>query len=218
MSSKRRPSSGAARADSAAVRYREKTQQEDMAHGQIVIVTFRWILVLAGLVLTFWNPGPINELRMQLLVILLLAVGNFYLHAQLLMRRPAIDMVVYAASLADLTVITLLLIVGGGFTSSLYIFYFPAILVFSVAFPTVMTYLYAGAITALYSLIGIFSAGATEGDVQILLTRLLMFAAVAFCGNLYWRIEGKRRRAAVEAQQELRAQIRQRGAASPESA
>ena len=85
---------------------------------------------MAGLLLAFWNPGAVNELRVQILVILVLAVANFYLHAQLLRRRPAIDSVVYAASAADIAVITTLVVSQGGFISNLFIFYFLAFLAF----------------------------------------------------------------------------------------
>ncbi|MDQ2996300.1 MAG: hypothetical protein M3R61_04500, partial [Chloroflexota bacterium] len=62
---------------------------EVTADGQSVIVVARWVLVLSGLVLALWNPGAIGEIRLHVLALLLLAVGNFYLHAQLLMHRPA---------------------------------------------------------------------------------------------------------------------------------
>src|SRR5919109_3024289 len=88
---------------------------DDLAQGQIVVVVARWILVLAGLVLALWNPAPIGELRAQVAAVLLLAVANFYLHAQLLRRRPVIDAVAYAASAADLAVITFLVVLQGGF-------------------------------------------------------------------------------------------------------
>src|SRR3972149_7862445 len=74
---------------------------EDLAHGQIVIVTFRWIMVAAGFVFALWNPEPVAELRVQILVILALAVANFYLHAQVLRRRPALELVIYAARGGD---------------------------------------------------------------------------------------------------------------------
>src|SRR5262245_43492587 len=63
---------------------------EVSASGQLVIVTARWVLVLAGLLLALWSPGPIGQIRLHVLTLLILAVGNFYLHAQLLMRRPTI--------------------------------------------------------------------------------------------------------------------------------
>src|SRR5688572_20844296 len=81
---------------------------EDVASGQIVIISARWVLVLAGLLLTLWQPGTLAELRVHIVALLLLAVGNFYLHAQVLMRRPLPDLAVYAASVADIAVISLL--------------------------------------------------------------------------------------------------------------
>ena len=144
MSSQEPPSDQDEGFDVAAWRHTKPMQtSDDLAHGQVVIVTTRWILILAGLILSLWIPGPMTQLRVQIVVILALAVFNFYLHAQLLMRRPAVDLVVYAASAADLLVITVLVIVQGGFTSNLFIFYYLAFLGFSVASPTIMTFLYA---------------------------------------------------------------------------
>jgi hypothetical protein len=178
----------------------------DLAHGQVVIIAARWILTLAGLLLALWNPGSVGELRVQILVILILAVSNFYLHAQVLRRRPILDTVAYGASAADLAVVTLLVVANGGFESDLYIFYFPAILALSVAFPTLMTLAFAGGAIALYVPVALLSPGtATESGLQALLVRVLMLAAVAVCGNTYWRIEGERRQAAVEAQEALAA-------------
>ena len=112
---------------------------EDLAHGQIVIVTARWILVLAGLLLALWNPEAVGELRIQIIVILALAIANFYLQAQLLMRRPVIDQIVYAASAADLIVITILIITAGGFESGLVAHYFgPVVSVVSGGIGTIL--------------------------------------------------------------------------------
>lgn len=179
---------------------------EDLAYGQIVIVAARWVLVLAALVLSLWLPGTLGELRLELTVILVLAVANFYLHAQLLMHRPAVDGVAYLASAADLTFVTLLVAAHGGLRSDLYIFYFPAVVALSVAFSGRMTVLYAGAAATAYALIG----GATlhtDADGQALVTRLVMIAAVAVCGHLYWRIEGDRRRGAAAVRRDLLAEL-----------
>ena len=176
----------------------------DLSFGQIVIIAARWILVAAGLLIALWGPVSAGELKVQVTVLLILAVANFYLHAQLLTRRPVLDMVAYGASAADIAIITLLVIAQGGFKSGLYIFYFPAILAFSVAFPTAMTATFAGGAVALYASIAVFSLGLdlTDGsNLQHLVTRLLMLAGVAVCGNMYWRIERKRRREAAQAGQ-----------------
>lgn len=194
---------------------------QDLAHGQIVIVTARWILVLAGLLLTLWNPGPIGQMRVQILVIILLAFANFYLHAEILRQKPTVRTVAYLASAGDLFVITLIVISQGGIDSITYAFYFPAILGFSVAFPTVVTFLLTGATLGTYFLISVASltlAGLTlvsaveTTDVLVIVSRLVMFAAVAFCGNLYRRIEHARRREAVEAPEKSRERIRERDA------
>ena len=169
---------------------------ENLAHGQFVIIAARWILVLAGLVLTLWLPGEIGDLRVQILTLLLLAVVNFYLHAQLLMRRPAADAIAYLASAADLVVITLLVMQGGASGSNLYIFYFPAIVALSVAFPTELVLSYAGTTMLVYASVYIYDLDVepTSAQGQVLIARLLMIAAVAVCGNVYWRIENRRRR------------------------
>ncbi len=172
-----------------------KEASEDLAYGQIVIATARWILVLTGLLLALWNPIAIAQLRIQILVILLLAVANFYLHAQLLKRRPMLEIVAYGAAAADVAVISTLVASQGTFDSGLFIFYFPAILAFSVAFPTAMTALFATGTVGTYALIGLADIGIAEAqsEIQVLLTRLLMLAAVAVCGNLYWHVEARRR-------------------------
>jgi len=169
---------------------------DDLAHGQIVIVTFRWLMVAAGFVFALWNPGPVAELRMQILVIFALAVANFYLHSQLLMGRPSLDLVVYAASAADIALITVLVASAGGFTSPLYIFYYPAVLVFSVVFPTMVTLAFTAGAMSLYLLVS-QPALSAEANLHMLGTRLLTLGAVALCGAIYWCIERDRRRGVV---------------------
>lgn len=180
---------------------------DDLAHGQVVIVTARWILIIASLILVLWNPGPLSQLRLEVLVLLVLAVANFYLNAQILMRRPAIDLVVYGASIADLSIISVLVASEGGFTSNIFVFYFPALMALAVAFPTLMTLLYGGGAMLIYGLIAVATMSATESNGQVVLARLLMLAAVVVCGNIYWRIEHDRRSAALKERERLRSEL-----------
>ncbi len=168
---------------------------EDLAYGQVVIVAARWILVTAGLVLALWNPASIGPLRLQVLVLLLIAVANFFLHSQLLRRRDTVSGTAYLASAGDLGVITLLVATQGGFDSNLFVFYFPAMLALSVAFRPQLTAAYGGATIALYGLICLESIGLdpTSQQIQTIFVRMLMIAAVAVCGALYQRIEQERR-------------------------
>jgi signal transduction histidine kinase len=177
----------------------------DLIFGQPVIVTMRWILISSGLLLAIWNVDSVVSLRVQVLAILLLAVANFYLQAQLMMKKPVVDLVVYGASAVDLLLITVLVLFQGGFESSMYIFYFPAIAAFAVAFPRLLTYLYVFVVMGVYGLIGLF-----DGDISVLFARLVMIAAVGICGSLYLSMERSRREAAAVAQQQLRAEIEER--------
>ena len=122
----------------------------------------------------------------------------------------------YAASVGDIAVISAIVIALGSVGSGIFNFYFPALLVISVAFPTVVAFTFAGSAMAVYGLI--FMSGdssALDGDpTTVILTRLVMLAAVVACGNLYWRIERRRRREAAEAQDELMMQISEKDGAS----
>lgn len=163
----------------------------DLVVGQEVIVAARWVLVVAAMLFALWLPADVPQLRVQAFLILLLAMGNFFLHAQVLRRRPAADWVVYAASAADLVAITALLMLQGGFRSDLYVFYFPAVLAYSVAFASEKTAAYTMLAVAAYALIGTITAQ-TDGAALTVALRCLMIVAVAVCGNAYRRMEERR--------------------------
>jgi hypothetical protein len=176
-------------------------RSEDLAYGQTVLVWARWILIGTGLLLSFWSPADLTTLQVQLAAIIALAFGNFYLHVQLLRGQPAIDNIVYGASLADIGVVTALVIVQGGYPSPVFIFYFAAIVGISVAFPTWLTASYTAIVVGLYGFICLFTA--QIDDYPAVFTRLLMIAAVAVCGNIFARSESRRRADAIRIHQEL---------------
>lgn len=176
---------------------READEGDDLAHGQIVSVAARWILVGAGLLLALWSPASLGPLRLQVLVLLTIAVANFYLHAQILRKRIAFAGIAYLASAADLAVITTLVLTQGGFDSNLWVFYFPAMLALSVAFPPALTAVFTGATVIVYGLICFFDSNVfwePENEPTVFV-RLLMIGAVAVCGAIYRQIEADRRRA-----------------------
>lgn len=183
---------------------------QSLADGQIVIISARWLLVLTALMLTLWtsDPNTLSDIRLRVPVLLLLAIANFYLHAQVLMRRSVAANVIYAASAADMVVISLLLLAQGGFEAPLYIFYFPAILAFSVAFPATITACFTAIVIGLYASLSLPSATDTPDGLPVLVMRLLMIAAVAVCGQVYWRVEQSRRNAGSQAFDALLAQAR----------
>jgi hypothetical protein len=188
-------------------------RSEDLAYGQTVLVWARWILIGTGLLLSFWSPADLMTLQIQLAAIIALAFGNFYLHVQLLRGQPAIDNIVYGASLADIAVVTALVIAMGGYPSPVFIFYFAAIVGISVAFPTWLTASYTAIVVGVYGVISLSTA--PTGDYPAVFTRLLMIVAVAFCGNVFARSESRRRADAIRIHQELQDEA-ERGTSIPQ--
>jgi hypothetical protein len=175
----------------------------DLALGQAVIVAARWVLVATGLVLALIAPPSAGILRTQVLLILVLAVCNFALHAQLLRRRRTLAIVAYAASAADLAIITALVVADGGWSSDLYVFYFPAVLALSVAFPVAVAAAYVVNALAAIAAVALFTAPADAGpDVVI---SCLTVVAIGACGVLYGWIEARRRRRGASDEEVLHA-------------
>ena len=168
----------------------DRESADDLVHGQVVVIAARWVLVVAGLLLALWDPAAMGELRVQIVLILGLAVGNFFLQTQALMRRPILVPVAYAASAGDIAAISLLIIAQGGFESNVYVFYLPALLAVSVAFRQIVTAALAGSAILSYGLISAVTFG--PGDEVALFTRVLIMAAVATCGSVFWGVERKR--------------------------
>jgi len=160
----------------------------ELATGQMVIVVARWLLVLVGLVVTVWNPDPLPQLRLQIAVILTVAVANFMMHAQLLRKRPTLEVVACGASIGDLAVITMLIASQGGFGSNVFVFYFPAILAIAVSFPTVTALLLSALGIGLALGVSLYGAD----DLLPVVLRVLALAAMAAIGNAYWRLHRER--------------------------
>lgn len=169
-----------------------ETTAEELRHGQIVIVTARWALVLAGLVLLMWRPVDLAAFTIGILVVLALAVVNFFLHVQILRDRPIARTSVYGMSLADLLVITLIVITREGFNAHTFVFYYPAVLAYSLVFPGQISLLLTAGLVAVYGLISMPEVMNVELNQQILATRLLMIAAVSYLGYRYRLVERRR--------------------------
>ena len=175
-----------------------------LVEGQMVIIIARFILIVASLILIMVDARSTKAVspmvtRVEIMTVLLLAVSNFYLVSQVLTKRKTHDIVLYGVSLADLLVITLAVMMQGGFASGTYIFYFPAMLMFALAFPALELYLFLGGTICIYAMISMVSmsfmentAPVTDG-LETLFIRLLMLAAIAVCGNYFAQIERNRR-------------------------
>lgn len=176
------------------------TTLNPLIEGQMVIIVARFVLIVACLILIVMDAKSANSAvdfsvtRFEIMGVLLLAVSNFYLVSQVMTKRKTMDIVIYGVSLADLAVISAVVIAQGGFSSGSYIFYFPAMLAFALAFPMIELALFLGATISIYGFISLISMTMNHIDgVETLLIRLLMLTAVAVCGHHFAQLERNRR-------------------------
>ncbi len=175
---------------------------DDIKAGLPVIIYARWVLVIAGLGLTLWNSADFVEAQVSVLIILVLAVGNFFLQVEVNRERPIKKWIVYSASAVDIGAITGVLVLTNTFPSSTYVFFMPALLALSVTFSTANTAKYtAGALIgyALISIAPINDMGGGTVEATSLLIHVLILLSVPFCGNVFWRLERTRRTQEINA-------------------
>lgn len=168
---------------------REASSLDDLRQGHSVIIAARWTLVAAGLMFVLYRQQSVSHLTVGVLAILGIAALNFWLHCRPLTNQPVEPRWAYWASAADLAVISGLMFIQGSQMSGAYAFYYPAILGYSLVFPTAVSTLLTGAVLAL-----VLVTGGMDGlDERILVARLVTLAATAFIGWRYRRVEEQRR-------------------------
>jgi len=91
-----------------------QTVSDDVQYGHIVIVTARWLLVIAGFLFLLYRPASITEVAVGTVGVLAVAATNFWLHTRILMKQPIETSRVYGASAADLVVISVLVALQDG--------------------------------------------------------------------------------------------------------
>ena len=194
----------------------DQEASEDVFFGQAVIIWARWFLIAAGAVLIIWRFNNQDELILGTIPIILLMFMNFYLHGRYLMEKPVGVPLIVLTSLMDLVIITLLVFFWpeqGDETSldnQFFIFYYIMVLAFGIVLPRRIEIAYTVAAIVLYAaamlLLGdIFTnlndAISESEEIQInlktMVFRLIVMGAMGGLGNYYWRVQRRRRRAAL---------------------
>ncbi len=172
----------------------QKEASKDFSSGQIVILIARWLLIGAGFLITLWSPEEkyLDPIKITLIFLFGLAVANFYLHAQLLMKRPVRALIVYAASAVDIAVVTIIIAAfGSGLNDPLFVFYYPALLALALVFPLAVTCSFTVGLMLVYVLVGL-SLRPDAAELQVLVARMISLVAVAAVGATYQFIERRR--------------------------
>jgi hypothetical protein len=174
---------------------------DDIKAGLPVIIYARWVLVVAGLALTLWNSNNLAEAQVSVLIIMGLAIGNFFLQVEVGRKGTIPKYIVYGASIVDIAAISGVLAMSNVFPASTYVFYMPALLALSVTFSTANTAKFTVAALLAYALLVIAPINDAGGGKELttgLLIHLIILVAVPFCGNVYWRLERSRRVSEIE--------------------
>jgi len=162
---------------------------DDLEQGHSVIIAARWLLVAAALIFVLYRPHSSTDLSVGVLSVLAIAALNFWLHTRPLTNRPVEPLWAFMASGADLAVISGLMLMQGSLTGQSYVFYYPAIVAYSLVFPTLVSGILTGAV-----LFFVLQTGTTDGmDARILVARVLTLTATAVIGWRYRRVEEERR-------------------------
>ena len=185
----------------------KKTESADMMFGLPVIVAARWVLVVSGIAFALWNANNLVELQVSVLLVIALAVANFFLHIEVAKKRVIDQRIVYALSAADLTVVTAVIATAGKFPATQFIYYLPALAAISVTFATSVTALFTAVTMFAYGAFALMATSApefetTDARLSVLIAHLVVLVAVPFCGNVYWRLERDRRERDAEKAEE----------------
>ena len=189
----------------------KRTESVDMSLGLPVIVAARWVLVVSGIAFALWNANDLVELRVSVLLVIALAIANFFLHIEVTKKRPVDQRIVYGLSAADLGVVTAVLVSIGEFPATQFIYYLPALAAISVTFATSVTALFTAVTVLAYGGFSVIAStvpefDTTDGRLSVLIAHVVVLVAVPFCGNVYWRLERDRRQRDAQ-QAETKAQI-----------
>jgi hypothetical protein len=203
------------RAEAKEARSVNQAAQEDVFFGQSVILWARWGVILAGTLLVLSTSSSVSQLVRTLPFFLALMAMNFFLHGRYVMGSPLNRYAVIAASVADLLVVTAIVVFWpgpDGLRNEFYVLYFPIVFAFALVFErrieVAYTALAVGAYTAAAVLLGTV---ASEADIKLLVLRLIVLGAMGFLGNYYFRSERERLRrlssGEPSALQELQARV-----------
>ena len=169
----------------------------------------RWFIWLVAVFLIAYRPGfwyP-EDLEYLALPVLLLAV-NGLVHYRLLSNRPVTQRWLLFLSAMDVALITFGVVVGGGFTSFIFLAYYPALSMFAVVFSSRWLRLaWTTAVVLAYALVCVMVGSGLDldaGQEKVLVARLAVMFTMALGISLITRFERLRWQQAVSGERQLR--------------
>ena len=168
-----------------------------------ITVLIRWLLLFAWLAMTNYRQDHDADWVAFNLLGAALGVANAYLTWRIVTRRPIAWHHALALSLLELAVITAGLYILNGFQNRFYVFYYPALLGFSLIFPRWASFSMLAAVIGLYVLMALTVSPTLSVDAfqeKVLFVRVITMLGIVAAGTLLVGWERARRREAVAAE------------------
>ena len=177
-------------------------------HAARVSVWGRWFIWLVGIFQMayrpgFWFPDDIEYLPIPLL----LAVFNGLVHYRLLTNRPVTWRWMLFLSAAEIVMITAGVVVDGGYTSLIFLAYYPSLAVFAVVFSSLgLSLVWMTTAAGAYAVVCLRVDSGLDldaGNEKVLMARLAMMYTLVLGIGLITRFERVRWQTAVSRERQL---------------
>ena len=152
----------------------------------------------------FWFPDDIEYLPLPLL----LAVFNGLVHYRLLTNRPVTWRWMLVLNATDIALITAGIVIGGGFTSLIFLAYYPALAVFAVVFSSHwLSLAWTTTVAVAYAIVCLRVGSGLDldaGNEKVLVGRLAVMYLMVLGISFITRFERVRWQTSVTREQQLR--------------
>ena len=185
------------------------TDPDVVLYAARISVWVRWFIWLVGIFLLAYRPGFWYPEDIELLLIpVVLGMVNGLVHHRLLTNRPVTWRWMLFLSATDIALTTVGIIIHGGFSSFIFLAYYPSLAVFAVVISShrlslVWTTTAAVAYTIVCLMVG-SGLDLDAGKEKVLLARLALMYTIVFGIGLITRFERIRWQTLVTREQELR--------------
>ena len=170
-----------------------------------IAVVIRWVLLLTWFVLNNYRvENDLSHLALNLMGAGLAAL-NGYMTWRVTTHRPITWRHALSLSIMDLVMITAGLFLAGGMQNDFYVFYYPALLGFSLMFPRRASFTAAGVVAGLYIIMALTvspTLDLAQEDEKKLAVRIANMLGIVAAGALINGWERRRRREAVAAERQ----------------
>ena len=185
------------------------TEPDVVLYAVRISVWGRWLICLVGVFLLAYRPGLWHPEDIAILSVpVLLGMLNGVVHYRLLTNRPVTWRWMFFLNATEIALITAGIVILGGFTSFIFLAYYPSLAVFAVVFSShSLSFAWTTAVAVAYAAVCLEAGSGLDldaGNEKVLVARLAMMYTLALGVSLITRFERIRWQTSVARERELR--------------